>query len=354
MKFKFLALIVMCLAASLQASAINISDKGSVEKYGKLVVKELLSRKFQFSGRGGLDYPEVCAALGAFRFSQCVDDKESIDNLIKRYEDFLGSDNSLIDTYEHVDHNVKGLVPLQIFIVNHDERYEKVGLEYADRQWAKEIDGGLSFQTRWWIDDMYMVGSLQMQAYRATGNVGYADKAARQIHAYVDRLQQANGLFYHGPEFPFYWGRGNGWVASAFAEILRDLPEDNKHRAAIVASYKKMMESLLEYQSENGLWRQLVDNKYSWTETSCTAMFAYSMAVGVKLGILEKGIYEPAVIKAWQGLCWHVNRDGKIRDVCMGTNQVNDVEFYLNRPRATGDLHGQAPFLWLAAELLSE
>jgi hypothetical protein len=32
--------------------------------------------------------------------------------------------------------------------------------------------------------------------------------------AYLDRLQQTNGLFFHAPDSPFYWSRGNGWVAA--------------------------------------------------------------------------------------------------------------------------------------------
>ena len=353
MKLK-LCIVLLLSAASLYSGGIDVDDKASIEKYGSLLVDNLLGRKYSYSGAGGLDYPEACTALGALRFSDSVENKECVDKLVKRYESFLEKDNKFVNDIEHVDHNMRGIVPLQIYLITGDERYKTVGLKHADRQWVKEIEGGLTFQTRWWIDDMYMVGSLQMQAYRATGDVEYADKAARQIHAYIDKLQQDNGLFYHGPKFKYHWGRGNGWVAAAMAEILKDLPKDNVHRPAIVASYKKMMASLLKYQSENGLWRQLIDNKYSWTESSCSAMFAYAMSVGVKIGILDKADYEPAVVEAWKALCWQVNRDGNIRDVCVGTNQKDDIEFYLNRPRHTGDLHAQAPFLWLAAELVQE
>lgn len=35
------------------------------------------------------------------------------------------------------------------------------------------------------------------------------------------------------------------------------------------------------------------------------------------------------------------------------TTQADNVAHYLNRPRATGDLHGQAALLWFAAELVA-
>jgi len=52
---------------------------------------------------------------------------------------------------------------------------------------------------------------LQIQAYRATNELKYADRASVQMVAYLDSLQQDNGLFYHAPDAPFFWARGNGW-----------------------------------------------------------------------------------------------------------------------------------------------
>ncbi|MBN2162400.1 MAG: glycoside hydrolase family 88 protein [Pontiellaceae bacterium] len=348
--------LMVFLAGSVSAKEIRISNPESIREYSALVINNLINRDYMLynKGKGGLHYAEACAALGALRFCQIIDNPSHLKLLVDRYAGFLDESSKMIDRYPHVDNNVRGIVPFQIYLANGDERYKAVGLSYADSQWDQEIENGLTSQTRWWIDDMYMVGSLQMQAYRATGDVKYADRAARQIHAYIDRLQQPNGLFFHGPKFKYHWGRGNGWVAVSMAEILKDLPENNGHRNAILKSYRIMMAALLNYQSENGLWRQLIDDQYSWTETSCSAMFAYAMAVGVEKDLLDHDEYATAVDKAWQALCAHINRDGRIRDVCIGTGQTDDAEFYLNRSRVTGDFHGQAPFLWLAAELAQD
>ena len=56
--------------------------------------------------------------------------------------------------------------------------------------------------------------------------------------------------------------------------------------------------------------------------------------------------------RAWLALSAHRDRAGNLREVCVGTGKENDLELYLKRPRVDGDLHGQAPFLWLATELL--
>ena len=61
---------------------------------------------------------------------------------------------------------------------------------------------------------------------------------------YLDELQRPNGLFYHAPDVPYYWGRGNGWMAAGMAELLQCLPKKHKDRARIMEGYLKMMESL--------------------------------------------------------------------------------------------------------------
>jgi rhamnogalacturonyl hydrolase YesR len=160
----------------------------------------------------GLYYAEACAAVGACGLPRDRQ-QDMLNKVIARYEGFLKEkeDGKLFSRFSHVDHNVEGIVPLQIYLINGDKRYLEVGLSFADSQWAKTTPQGLTDQTRFWIDDMYMVGMLQIQAYRATKDVKYADRAALQLVTYLRKLQQPNGLFYHGLKFP-YWGRGNGWL----------------------------------------------------------------------------------------------------------------------------------------------
>jgi len=33
---------------------------------------------------------------------------------------------------------------------------------------------------------------------------------------------------------------------------------------------------------------------------------------------------------------------------------IDDIEYYLKRPRTLGDFHGQAPFLWLTSQRLEK
>ena len=50
---------------------------------------------------------------------------------------------------------------------------------------------------------------------------------------------------------------------------------------------------------------------------------------------------------------YDIKDEGKVSDVCVGTGKSDDINYYLNRPKVTGDLHGQAPILWFAYSLLN-
>jgi rhamnogalacturonyl hydrolase YesR len=199
---------------------------------------------------------------------------------------------------------------------------------------------------------MYMLIMLQLEAYRATGDRKYIDRAAVEMTAYLDKLQQPNGLFYHAPDVPFFWGRGDGWVAAGMAEMLTSLPEDNPNRTRILAGYRKMMATLLQYQGKDGMWRQLIDHDEAWPESSSTGMFTFAMITGVKKSWLDASVYGPAARKGWIALVGYVDQNDNVTSVCEGTNKKNDLNWYLMRKRRTGDFHGQAPVLWAATALM--
>jgi len=237
-------------------------------------------------------------------------------------------------------------------------------MPYADTQWMLPEDAteeqkvlaskDLSWQTRMWIDDMFMITIIQSQASKSTGKKTYINRAAREMVVYLDSLQQPNGLFFHASDVPFFWGRGNGWMAAGMTELLRTLPKNNPDRPRILEGYLKMMKSLKSFQSEKGLWNQLIDAPDFWTETSCSAMFTYAMITGVKRGWLNANEYGPVARKAWLALISYINAEGDVTEVCVGTNKKNDRQYYYDRPRITGDFHGQAPVLWCAFALLEK
>ena len=339
----------------------------SPQEVGQRLAKRFVTSPHQDPHK--IIYPEVCTWYGALTFAHLSGDKQLTADLIKRFEPLLSSPGSgLIHRERHVDFSVFGAVPLEIYIETKDPRYLQLGKSFADTQWERlppdvqvregmkpeSLAPDLSPETRFWVDDMYMSTILQVQAFRATGDSKYLDRAALEMVAYLDKLQQPNGLFFHAPDVPFFWGRGDGWFAAGMAELLRSLTADHAKRPRIFEGYRKMMKALLANQGADGMWRQLIDHPESWPETSSTGMFTFAMITGVKNGWLDEQTYGPAARKAWIALVGYIDQNADVTNVCVGTGKKNDLEYYLTRPRRTGDMHGQAPVLWAASALLRQ
>lgn len=365
LKTLLVLLISVPFACSQNKYFANLPDWASPETVGKRVAEHFVTSPHQDPEK--ITYPEVCSWYGALSFANLAHDNDLTAKLIDRFQPLLSSPGSeLIHRERHVDFSMFGSLPLQIYIETKDRKYLELGKSFADTQWeplqpqtqaheampADAVPPGLTPETRFWIDDMYMITILQVQAFRATGDAKYLDRAALEMVAYLDKLQQPNGLFYHAPDVPFFWGRGDGWVAAGMAELLRSLPQNHPKRARILEGYRKMMKALLTYQGADGMWRQLIDHPEAWPETSSTGMFTFAMITGVKNGWLHEDTYGPAARKAWLALVGYVDQNANVTNVCVGTGKKNDLGYYLTRPRHTGDMHGQAPVLWCASALL--
>jgi len=352
------------------------------EEVGKQIVQNFLDRskkgdKSIDSKAKNIGYPEACTAYGSMRFTNSIHDKEQLDALIAKYENVVGepgTPGSRLNKPSGEDAAVCAIVPLELYLLTGKQAFLDTGKDYADAQFDKKFSldhfktgatdyleknggthppEGLSWQTRYWVDDMFMIIGLQMQAYRATKDPVYLNHATAEMASYLDKLQQPNGLFFHEFTAPYFWGRGNGWFAVGMAEVLSNLPEDHPQRARILDGYKKMMAALKQFQSPTGAWNQLIDDPTAWGESSCTAMFTFGMAEGVRHGWLDDSYKEPAK-KGWIAVTNFLDKDANMTEVCIGTNRNKSRQFYLDRPREVGNLHGQAAAIWAAWALLDQ
>lgn len=346
-KYVFLGLGVLILIFQLEAregQEGKIKVKNDPVLVGERVAENVINRRF------GWRYQRACAYYGALIFSEATNNPEILQKVKKGYHSF--SKGIKFNLKGHVDYNVFGIWPFEIYRQTGDEHYLNKPLFLANHEFEKVQEDGLSSFTRFWVDDMYMVGSLQAQAYKSTGDTVYLNRAAKTIKVYCDKLQRPNGLFYHRSDAPFYWGRGNGWAAAAFAELIQVLPEDHKYYQDIKDAFQVMMSTLINYQGDDGMWHQLLDDAESYPETSCTGMFIYALATGIDRGWLPYDNYAGVVAKGWDALAVYVDDQGRTENVCIGTNAKNSKNHYLTRPTKTGNFHGQAAVLWSATALI--
>ena len=199
-----------------------------------------------------------------------------------------------------------------------------------------------------WTDDMFMASAVlsrvQAGAYGATVH--------RLLTSYARKLQRPDGLFIHAENGPHAWGRGNGFALLGITEALTHLPAAWAGRAEVLEIYRKHVAALATHQSDDGSWRQVVDEPASYRELTVTAMTVAALARGVARGWIDRKTYEPILNRGWQAVAARVNADGTVKDVCAGTGAGPTKEYYLNRPVVNGaDDRGGAMALLAALDL---
>jgi unsaturated rhamnogalacturonyl hydrolase len=354
-------LTALISAEPIAASPIKFDKKLTI-KIANEVAENILSIPVEAK------YPTVCSYYGVLKLAETVNDQKLIDRVKANYAAYPATTEEIVKSVHksgadkhksprtdkirsgHVDWNVFGILPFELYLQTKDRQYLKVATELAEDEWAQPREDGLTAYTRFWTDDMFMVGALAIQAYKASGQEIFLERGLTQLLAYAKALQQQNGLFQHTANVPVFWGRANGWAAAAMTETLENMPKEHQKRRDLMAVYKKMMIALQKYQDTSGLWHQVLIDPASYEETSCTAMFTYAMATGIKNGWLDKS-FRTTALKSFNTLL-QKTQNGQLSDVCIGTSEGKSYDYYLNRPTKMGDLHGQAPLLWAAAAML--
>ncbi|WP_222950596.1 glycoside hydrolase family 105 protein [Sphingomonas sp. JC676] len=237
-------------------------------------------------------------------------------------------------------------------------------LDWIANQQFRLSDGTLARQvpmpSTLWLDDLYMSVPALAQMGALTGERRYFDDAVRQVLQFSKRMFVAEtGLYRHGwvdgmdPHPAFFWGRANGWAIVATIELLEVLPADHPGRPAILEQLRAHAAGLARVQSGTGLWHQLLDRPDSYLETSATAMYAYALARAVNRGWLDRRVYAPVAVLAWNAVTTKVNAAGEVEDVCVGTGMAFDPAFYYHRPRHVRAAHGYGPVLLAGAEIIA-
>jgi rhamnogalacturonyl hydrolase YesR len=208
-----------------------------------------------------------------------------------------------------------------------------------------------------WADDLFMsVPFLSIMA-KATGNASLFDEATKQVLQFQQYLFiPATGLYKHGwfstsrEQSVAYWGRANGWIIWATAELLNVLPTNHRDYKKVLGIFRQHAAALVKYQQSNGMWRQLLDRPGAYEETSCTAMFTLAMARGVRMGWLGKE-YSKYALLAWQAVARQIEGGGIVHGICRGTEIGFDEAFYLNRKQLDNDPRGLGAVITAAIEI---
>jgi unsaturated rhamnogalacturonyl hydrolase len=208
-----------------------------------------------------------------------------------------------------------------------------------------------------WADDLFMSVPFLLQMGRISGDARYYDEAARQALNFSKYLlDPATGLYKHGwfshtkEQSVASWGRANGWVAWATAELLTWLPTKHTAYQTILTMFRKHMQAIARYQEENGMWHQVVNRKDSYEETSCTALFTLAMARGVRKGWLNPG-FKKTAMNGWKAVQKNIDADGTVHGICRGTEIGLTETFYMERPTIDHDPRGLGAVITAGIEI---
>lgn len=263
------------------------------------------------------------------------------------------------------DCGAMGAGPIEAYNLDKNEKYIEYLRKAANYIMVRENrlkDGTLArtgpYNKTLWLDDLYMSVPFLARYGMLTGDTSYFNFAAKQIIQFTKYLFDKNmGLYYHcyfdssRQNGVAHWGRANGWCIMAQANLLSFLPVDFPLRDTLLAIFRQQVNALARYQSESGLWHQLLDKNDSYLETSCSAMFTYAIAKGINEGWLDVR-YSTIALAGWEGLKTKINSDGQVADICMGTGIQNDLVFYYKRPTVLNDIHGLGAFILAGCEIV--
>ncbi|MCH5212208.1 MAG: glycoside hydrolase family 88 protein [Oscillospiraceae bacterium] len=301
---------------------------------------------------------------------------------IKDYVDSRILPDGSIDFYsdELLDDIQPGILLYRLIDETGEERYKKAldTLIGHMRDWPCTPEGGYWHRksgpgmNEMWLDSLYMGSPIQAMYAEKYNNPKMFDALVRQVVLMKDNMQDKNnGLMLHAWDYnkrapwcdpsnglaPEAWGRAMGWYVAAILDIYERMPENHPSRETLAEIEREVIEAVAGYRDEaTHMWYQVVNmtNMWdNWTETSCSCLFTYAMAKGVRLGILDKKYLDMAK-ESFEGIITNgisiSDEDLFVERVCVGTG-VGTYNHYINRPTVANDLHGMGVFLLMCAEL---
>ncbi len=203
----------------------------------------------------------------------------------------------------------------------------------SDRVWVAGpplIGGSSHHHTRpeLWIDHLYMVIPFWAQMGVLLGNDTYIDEAIHQLAVHLQYLQDPiTKLVAHiwsedeGFLDPNLWGRGIGWATACLARLLGIVPNTHANYSYLLDTTLTMLAALDEFQDPaTGLWHTIVNDSATYLETSCSTLFAYTIAKLENINSTWIDLGNETVAKnAFSGIVDKVDNLGVVRWVSGGT-----------------------------------
>lgn len=236
------------------------------------------------------------------------------------------------------------------------EYLKRDALRFGDNVLQHTVSANNDFPEQAWADTLFMAALLMLRVGVMNEDQELIDDALNQWYWHIRYLQNpGSGFYYHGYDniagdhmSGIYWGRANAWAAYTMSKVSGLLPQCYLYPKYIdvAGSLNEQLAALKTVQTENGLWRTVLDDEESYEEISASA--------GIAAAMLERGnaLHAKYINKSIRGLLANISEDGKVMNVSGGTAVMRDKEGYKGIPKAWIQGWGQGLTLAFFATLL--
>ncbi len=333
------------------------------------------------------NYIDGCMMTALLALHDITGDKRYQDFVYSYISDFVSEDGS-IRTFREEKHTLddinegRALIPL--WKTFGEEKFRRAAdllrraLNNQPRTpegswWHKEI-----YPDQVWLDGIYMAQPFAAAYEQTFGTGDYSDILKQTDTVYRRMRDPVTGLYYHGydasrkafwcdPETGLsqsFWLRAIGWFSVALADLLEILPAGS--RGNLEEIFSRLMKDLLPFSDpETGMYYQVVDHpeaEGNYLESSGSAMIAYAMLKGARLGVLpeEFRLHGRKTFNGIVSRCLSLeNGEFHLNHICLvaGLGPESDrrrdgtLAYYLSEPVVQDDAKGVAPFLLCYTEI---
>lgn len=313
----------------------------------------------------------------------------AISNYVYTYVDTMVQADGSIYSYKVDEYNIdninSGKLLFDVYDATHEERFKKAAdlLRSQLLTHPRTEEGGFwhkkVYPHQMWLDGLYM-GAPFLAQYGARYGEDVAEDAVRQFlivgkhtydeasHLYRHAWDESRTMFWADSITgcsQHAWGRANGWYMMAMVDVLEYIPTGTPGRDELLVRLQNLAEALLAVRdSSTGMWFQVLDSprrEGNYVESTCSAMFIYSMLKGSRLGYLDpkfatigREAYNQFVKRFIKR-----NEDGtvSITDCCavagLGGKNMRDgsFDYYIHEPIRDNDPKAIGPFVLASLEV---
>ena len=305
------------------------------------------------------------------------------------YADTMVHDDGTITAYKLTDYSLdrinSGKILFRIYEQTKNPKYKKA-LDLLYSQFAgqpRNADGGFwhkkIYPHQMWLDGLYMGAPFYAEyAFRNNLPQDYADVINQFVTCARHTYDPKNGLYRHAADVSrterwadpvtgqskHSWGRAMGGYAMALVDALEFIPKHEAGRDSLLAILDNIAVQVKQLQDpKTGGWYQVLDKsgeKGNYLESSCSAMFVYSLFKAVRLGYIDKS-YLGVALKGYKGFLDNfIEVDGNglvtITKACAVAGlggkvyRSGDYEYYINETIRNNDPKAVGPFIMASLE----